>query len=78
MWLIKPLREPWSQVITSSLSNILQLARNLFAACKEGYIDAGIVILLTKQLNHRLSMEDFMQEYEEYAEDFSISFFNKK
>lgn len=42
----------------------------LFAAFKKGYIDAGNVILSDKQLNDKLSMEDFMQEYEEYAEDF--------
>jgi hypothetical protein len=32
-------------------------------------IDAGSVILSAKQLNNKFSMEDFMQEYEEYAED---------
>lgn len=42
----------------------------LFAAFKKGYIDAGSVILSAKQLNDKFGMEDFMQEYEEYAEDF--------
>ncbi|KAJ5943288.1 hypothetical protein N7516_003456 [Penicillium verrucosum] len=41
----------------------------LFAAFKKGYIDAGSVILSAKQLNNKFSMADFMQEYEEYAED---------
>ncbi|KAJ5566733.1 uncharacterized protein N7459_010115 [Penicillium hispanicum] len=42
----------------------------LFAAFKKGYIEAGNAILSSKQLNEKFSMEDFMQEYEEYAEDF--------
>jgi hypothetical protein len=42
----------------------------LFASFKKGYIDAGNVILSDKKLNDKFSMEDFMQEYEEYAEAF--------
>lgn len=42
----------------------------LFATFKKGYIDAGNVILSDKKLSDKFSMEDFMQEYEEYAEDF--------
>jgi hypothetical protein len=41
----------------------------LFAAFKEGYVAAGSVILSDKQLDDKFSMKDFMQEYEEYAED---------
>ncbi|CAI7661141.1 unnamed protein product [Penicillium discolor] len=39
-------------------------------AFKKGYIEAGNVILLDKRLNDVFSVEDFMQQYEEYAEDF--------
>lgn len=42
----------------------------LFAAFKRGYIDAGNIIRSKKQLNDKFDMEDFMQEYEGYAEDF--------
>ncbi|KAJ5567665.1 hypothetical protein N7535_006971 [Penicillium sp. DV-2018c] len=42
----------------------------LFAAFKNGYIDAGNAVLWQKQLNHKFSIADFIQEYEEYAEDF--------
>lgn len=42
----------------------------LFAVFRKGYIDAGNAILLNKQLNDKFSIQDFMQEYEEYAEDF--------
>lgn len=41
----------------------------LFAAFKKGYIDAGNVILEDRELSGRFSMDDFMKEYEEYAED---------
>ncbi|KAJ9488538.1 hypothetical protein VN97_g4745 [Penicillium thymicola] len=41
-----------------------------FAAFKKGYIEAGNVILLDKGLNDIFSVENFMQQYEEYAEDF--------
>ncbi|KAJ5616759.1 hypothetical protein N7537_001873 [Penicillium hordei] len=42
----------------------------LFAAFKKGYIEVGNVILLDKRLNDAFSVEDFMQQYEEYAADF--------
>jgi hypothetical protein len=42
----------------------------LFTAFKKGYMDAGNVVLSNKQLNDKFSIQDFMQEYEEYAEDF--------
>ncbi|KAJ5511427.1 hypothetical protein N7453_003530 [Penicillium expansum] len=35
-----------------------------------GYIEAGNIILSDKKLNTKFNMDDFMQEYEEYAEDF--------
>ncbi|KAJ5933843.1 hypothetical protein N7454_006172 [Penicillium verhagenii] len=41
----------------------------LFAAFKKGYVGAGSVILSAKQLSGKFSKEDFMQDYEEYAED---------
>ncbi|OQE16779.1 hypothetical protein PENSTE_c023G03529 [Penicillium steckii] len=41
----------------------------LFATFKKGYIDAGSIILSDKCLDDKFSLEDFMQEYEEYAED---------
>ncbi|KAJ9348645.1 hypothetical protein DTO280E4_9270 [Paecilomyces variotii] len=42
----------------------------LFAAFRKGYTDAGNAILRQKQLSDKFSMVDFMQEYEEYAQDF--------
>ncbi|KAJ5332217.1 hypothetical protein MYU51_007469 [Penicillium brevicompactum] len=42
----------------------------LFAAFKEGYVETGNVILVDKGLDSRFDIEEFMQEYEEYAEDF--------
>lgn len=42
----------------------------LFATFKKGYIDAGNIILADKRLHGKFSMADFLQEYEEYAEDF--------
>ncbi|KXG51940.1 uncharacterized protein PGRI_082240 [Penicillium griseofulvum] len=42
----------------------------LFATFRKGYIEAGNMILSEKQLKNKYNMEDFMQEYEEYAEDF--------
>jgi hypothetical protein len=42
----------------------------LFAVFRKGYMDAGNAILSQKQLSNKFSMVDFMQEYEEYAEDF--------
>ncbi|KAJ6186792.1 hypothetical protein N7519_008093 [Penicillium mononematosum] len=42
----------------------------LFATFRQGYIEAGKMILSDKKLQNKFNMEDFMQEYEEYAEDF--------
>ncbi|CAG8902450.1 unnamed protein product [Penicillium egyptiacum] len=42
----------------------------LFATFRQGYIEAGNAILSDKQLNNKFNMEDFMPEYEEYAEHF--------
>lgn len=42
----------------------------LFATFRQGYIEAGNIILSDKKLNNMFNIEDFMQEYEEYAEDF--------
>ncbi|KGO42792.1 hypothetical protein PEX1_084630 [Penicillium expansum] len=42
----------------------------LFATFRQGYIEAGNIILSDKKLDTKFNMEDFMQEYEEYAEDF--------
>lgn len=36
---------------------------------KKGYVDAGNIIISDRQLNGRFSVEDFIEEYEEYAED---------
>jgi hypothetical protein len=41
----------------------------LFAAFRKGYIEAGNIILGVKGLT-KFSVEDFLTEYEEYAEDF--------
>ncbi|KAJ5788945.1 uncharacterized protein N7518_005956 [Penicillium psychrosexuale] len=42
----------------------------LFAIFRKGYTEAGNRILLDKRLEDKFNMEDFMQQYEEYAEDF--------
>lgn len=42
----------------------------LFATFRQGYIEAGNIILSDKKLKDKFNIEDFMQEYEEYAEDF--------
>ncbi|KGO76042.1 hypothetical protein PITC_011990 [Penicillium italicum] len=42
----------------------------LFSTFRYGYIEAGNFILSDKQLQNKFNMEVFMQEYEEYAEDF--------
>jgi hypothetical protein len=42
----------------------------LFAAFRQGYIEAGNFILSDRGLENKFNMEDFMKEYEEYAEDF--------
>ncbi len=45
-------------------------SRKLFTVFKEGYMTAGQAVLKDKGLDTKFSMEDFMKEYEEYAEDF--------
>ncbi|OQE13578.1 hypothetical protein PENFLA_c046G10015 [Penicillium flavigenum] len=42
----------------------------LFATFRHGYIEAGNMILSDKKLQNKFNIEDFMQQYEEYAEDF--------
>ncbi|KAB5578802.1 hypothetical protein GE09DRAFT_1281098 [Coniochaeta sp. 2T2.1] len=42
----------------------------LYAAFKDGYMDAGQAILKIWGMESKFNMEDFMKEYEEYAEDF--------
>ncbi|KAI2709065.1 hypothetical protein CBS147332_6124 [Penicillium roqueforti] len=42
----------------------------LFTAFRQGYIETGNFILSDKRLKDKFNMEDFMQKYEEYAEDF--------
>lgn len=42
----------------------------LFAAFKEGYSAAGTIILADKRLDSRFDINEFIQQYEEYAEDF--------
>ncbi|KAJ5773718.1 hypothetical protein N7457_008614 [Penicillium paradoxum] len=42
----------------------------LFAAFKEGYSAAGTIILADKRLDSKFDMKEFIQQYEEYAEDF--------
>ena len=42
----------------------------IFAVFKEAYTKAGQFILKEKKLDMKFKMEDFMREYEEYAEDF--------
>jgi len=42
----------------------------LFAEFRKGYTQAGNIILAERKLETQFSMADFMQEYEEYAEDF--------
>ncbi|KAJ6032747.1 hypothetical protein N7540_003479 [Penicillium herquei] len=41
----------------------------LFAAFKKGYLDAGNLVLAEKQ-EMRFDLQDFISQYEEYAEDF--------
>ncbi|KAK3364388.1 hypothetical protein B0T25DRAFT_421328, partial [Lasiosphaeria hispida] len=45
-------------------------SRELYAAFKAGYMGAAQVILKKRGMEHKFSIEDFMAEYEEYAEDF--------
>jgi len=47
-----------------------QKSGQLFSAFKAGYMSAGRSILVKKELQHKFDMEEFMAEYEEYAEDF--------
>ncbi|CAG8135580.1 unnamed protein product [Penicillium olsonii] len=42
----------------------------LFAAFKKGYSAAGTIILGDKRLDSKFDMKEFVQQYEEYAEDF--------
>ncbi|OQE36695.1 hypothetical protein PENCOP_c011G06027 [Penicillium coprophilum] len=51
---------------------ISQVTRSpaLFATFRQGYLEAGNIILSHKRLKNKFNMEDFMQEYVEYAEDF--------
>lgn len=42
----------------------------LFAAFRKGYVDAGNVIISARKLKKKFNMDDFMSEYEEYAQDF--------
>ena len=43
---------------------------DLFAIFKTAYINAGEAILAAKELSGKFDMDEFMREYEEYAEDF--------
>jgi hypothetical protein len=45
---------------------------DLFDAFKTAYMEAGQFILEQKELEDKFSMEDFMAEYEEYAEEFLL------
>ena len=42
----------------------------LFATFQKGYTEAGNIILLAKRSEDKFNMEDFMKQYEEYAEEF--------
>lgn len=42
----------------------------LFREFREGYMESGQIILQDKGLDHQFDMKEFMDEYEEYAEDF--------
>jgi hypothetical protein len=42
----------------------------VFAAFKKGYIETTKVVLADKNLSAKFDAEQFMQQYEEYAEDF--------
>ncbi|KAK3314543.1 hypothetical protein B0H66DRAFT_627104 [Apodospora peruviana] len=45
----------------------------VYAAFKEVYMGAGQTILEQRNLENKFHLEDFMREYEEYAEDFLLS-----
>ncbi|GLI72257.1 hypothetical protein PoHVEF18_000427 [Penicillium ochrochloron] len=47
-----------------------QSTPDLFAEFRSGYCKAGEIILAERKLEDRFDIEDFMREYEEYAEDF--------
>ncbi|KAK0717116.1 hypothetical protein B0T26DRAFT_281468, partial [Lasiosphaeria miniovina] len=47
-------------------------SRELYDAFKAGYMDAGQAILEEMGMGNKFSIEDFMKEYEEYAEDFLL------
>ena len=47
-------------------------SRELYAAFKAGYMGAAQVILREKGMEKKFSIEDFMEEYEDYAEDFLV------
>ncbi|KAK0702735.1 hypothetical protein B0H67DRAFT_604450 [Lasiosphaeris hirsuta] len=47
-------------------------SRELYAVFKAGYMDAAQVILKERGMEKKFSIEDFMAEYEEYAEDFLV------
>ncbi|KAI1396237.1 hypothetical protein F4819DRAFT_491721 [Hypoxylon fuscum] len=47
-----------------------QRSPKLFSAFGEAYLDAGQRIIVDKKLEKNFNMEEFMKEYEEYAEDF--------
>ncbi|KAH8679282.1 hypothetical protein BGZ61DRAFT_535690 [Ilyonectria robusta] len=42
----------------------------LFREFRQGYMESGQIILKDKGMDHQFDMKDFMDEYEEYAEDF--------
>ncbi|KAJ5364350.1 uncharacterized protein N7496_010063 [Penicillium cataractarum] len=47
-----------------------RLTPSLFAAFKSGYSEAGGIILAERKLKDSFNIEDFIREYEVYAEDF--------
>ena len=46
--------------------------RDLFAHFRRAYIETGTEVLARKELADRFDLEEFMDEYEEYAEDFLL------
>lgn len=59
-------------MVTGDNQNFIPHANQpeLFAAFKEGYSAAGTIILADKRLDSKFDMKEFIQQYEEYAEDF--------
>lgn len=49
-----------------------QKSPELFKAFKIAYMDAAETILKDKKMNTKFDMEEFMEQYEEYAEDFLV------